>query len=32
VRQLDNMIEDIESGGWMSDKSSRSGARMARNC
>lgn len=32
VRQLDNMIEDIESGGWMSDKSSMSGARMARNC
>ncbi|KAF3399786.1 hypothetical protein F1880_008009 [Penicillium rolfsii] len=32
VRQLDNMTEDIESGGWMSDKSSRSGGRMARNC
>lgn len=32
VRQLDNMMEDIESGGWMSDKSSMSGARMARNC
>lgn len=31
VRQLDNMIEDIEGGGWMSDKSSMSGARMARN-
>ncbi|CEJ59783.1 hypothetical protein PMG11_08390 [Penicillium brasilianum] len=31
VRQLDNMMEDIESGGWMSDKSSMSGARMARN-
>ena len=28
VRQLDNMIEDIESG-WLSDKSSLSGARMA---
>ncbi|KAJ5166116.1 uncharacterized protein N7482_004897 [Penicillium canariense] len=31
VRQLDDMIEDIEGGDWMSDKSSRSGARMARN-
>lgn len=31
VRQLDDMIEDIESGGWMSDKSSRSGARVVRN-
>lgn len=31
VRQLDNMIEDIESGGWMSDKSSRSDARVVRN-
>ncbi|KAJ5437775.1 uncharacterized protein N7458_008773 [Penicillium daleae] len=31
VRQLDGMIEDIEGGGWMSDKSSMSGARMARN-
>ena len=29
VKQLDNMIEDIESG-WMSDKSSLSGARIAR--
>jgi hypothetical protein len=29
VMQLDNMIEDIESG-WMSDKSSLSGARTAR--
>ncbi|KAJ5699121.1 hypothetical protein N7462_001126 [Penicillium macrosclerotiorum] len=29
VRQLDNMIEDIE-GGWMSDKSNLSGARIAR--
>lgn len=28
VRQLENMIEDIESG-WLSDKSSVSGARMA---
>lgn len=31
VRQLDNMIEDTEGGGWMSDKSSMSGVRMARN-
>lgn len=31
VRELDNMIEDIEGGGWMSDKSSMSGARMTRN-
>jgi len=30
VRQLDNMIEDIESG-WLSDKSSLSGHRMARH-
>jgi hypothetical protein len=29
VKHLDNMIEDIESG-WMSDKSSLSGARVAR--
>ena len=29
VKQLDNMIEDIESG-WLSDKSSLSGARIAR--
>ncbi|OGE47834.1 hypothetical protein PENARI_c036G08699 [Penicillium arizonense] len=29
VKQLDNMIEDIESG-WMSDKSSFSGARISR--
>ncbi|KAJ5492509.1 hypothetical protein N7453_010606 [Penicillium expansum] len=29
VRQLDNMIEDIESG-WLSDKSSLSGTRIAR--
>ncbi|CAG8890349.1 unnamed protein product [Penicillium egyptiacum] len=29
VKQLDNMIEDIESG-WMSDKSSLSGTRIAR--
>jgi hypothetical protein len=29
VKQLDNMIEDIESG-WMSDKSSLSGARVSR--
>ncbi|KAJ5367928.1 uncharacterized protein N7496_007688 [Penicillium cataractarum] len=31
VRQSDNRMEDIESGGWMSDKSSMSGARMARS-
>lgn len=31
VRQLDNMIEDIEGGGWLSDKSSMSGARVERN-
>lgn len=30
VRQLDNMIEDIESG-WLSDRSSLSGARLARH-
>ena len=30
VRQLDNMIEDIESG-WLSDKSSLSGPHMARH-
>jgi hypothetical protein len=30
VRQLDNMIEDIEAG-WLSDKSSLCGARMARH-
>ncbi|KAJ5484734.1 hypothetical protein N7539_004722 [Penicillium diatomitis] len=29
LRQLDNMIEDIE-GGWMSDKSSLAGVRMTR--
>ncbi|KAJ5110216.1 hypothetical protein N7532_002861 [Penicillium argentinense] len=29
IRQLDNMIEDIEAG-WLSDKSSLSGPRMAR--
>ncbi|KAJ5474197.1 hypothetical protein N7475_003763 [Penicillium sp. IBT 31633x] len=29
VKQLDNMIEDIESG-WLSDKSSHSGTRLAR--